>query len=134
MAPAIANLIGGRSESPANDTMFVSVHNPSTGEVIGEVPLCGAAEVDAAVEAATVAFASWSATPAPRRAACLFRYRELLEQNFEALARLITRENGKTFEEASGESQQGEGSRSSTLNRFNGTRCAVGRIPGEFGM
>jgi malonate-semialdehyde dehydrogenase (acetylating) / methylmalonate-semialdehyde dehydrogenase len=107
MAPAIANLIGGRSESPANDTMFVSVHNPSTGEVIGEVPLCGAAEVDAAVEAATVAFASWSATPAPRRAACLFRYRELLEQNFEALARLITRENGKTFEEASGDVRRG---------------------------
>lgn len=101
-----ANLIGpqwiepeGRKTSP--------VYNPSTGEVIARVPLCEAAEVDAAVEAASRAFPDWSATPAPRRAACLFRYRELLEQQFESLARLVTRENGKTIEEARGDVRRG---------------------------
>ncbi|MDA1017675.1 MAG: CoA-acylating methylmalonate-semialdehyde dehydrogenase [Planctomycetota bacterium] len=106
MADIIANFIGGRP-APAHVTQHVSIHNPSTGEVIGEVPLCGAAEVDAAVQAATHAFAAWSATPAPKRAACLFRYREVLEQNFESLARLITLENGKTLEEAGGDVRRG---------------------------
>ena len=107
MPHTIANLIGGQNVVPVGVTQFAPVHNPSTGEVIGEVPLCGPAEVDAAVEVATRAFTTWSATPPPRRAACLFRYRELLEQNFAALARLITGENGKTFEEASGDVRRG---------------------------
>ncbi len=107
MKNIIPNLIGARWETPAAVTQFVPVHNPSTGEVIGEVPLCGEAEVDAAVKAAMRAFATWSVTPAPKRAACLFRYRDLLEQNFEQLARLVTRENGKTLEEAKGDVRRG---------------------------
>jgi len=78
------------------------VHNPSTGAVIGQTPLCGAREVDAAVESARIAFDSWSQNPAPRRAEVLFRYRALLEAQSEDLSRLVTRENGKTLEEARG--------------------------------
>jgi malonate-semialdehyde dehydrogenase (acetylating)/methylmalonate-semialdehyde dehydrogenase len=107
MTNTIPNLIGAHWQAPASVTRHTPVHNPSTGEVIGEVPLCGEAEVDAAVTAATEAFASWSVTPAPGRAACLFRYRELLEQNFEPLARTLTRENGKTLEEAKGDVRRG---------------------------
>jgi len=107
MKHTVPNLIGTCWDFPAAVTQFVPVHNPSTGVVIGEVPLGGAAEVDAAVRAATKAFATWGSTPAPKRAAIFFRYRDLLEQSFEELARMITRENGKTLDEAKGDVRRG---------------------------
>lgn len=107
MTNPIPNLIGSQWSIPKEITQHAEVHNPSTGEVIGHVPCNGAAEVEAAVEAATQAFANWSRTPAPKRASYLFRYRELLEQNFTDLARIITRENGKTFVEAQGDVRRG---------------------------
>ena len=63
------------------------VHNPSTGEIIAETPLSGVSDVDRAVKAAQHAFEDWRQVPAPRRAAVLFRYRELLERHTEALSR-----------------------------------------------
>ena len=102
----LKNFIGGAwSESSAAAT--VPVHNPSTGEILAETPLSTAADVDRAVEAARKAYTAWSQVPAPRRAAVLFRYRELLETNFSALARLVTRENGKTLDEARGDVRRG---------------------------
>lgn len=102
----IPNLIAGRWSVP-DVGAFGDVFNPSRGEVIARVPLGGAAEVAAAVTAAKKAFATWGNTPAPKRASYLFRYRELLEQHFEDLARLITRENGKTLDEAKGDVRRG---------------------------
>ena len=98
----LKNFIGG-TWVDSQATARVPVHNPSTGEVIAETPLSIAADVDAAAKSATKAFAAWSHTPPPRRAAIMFRYRELLEQQFEDLARLVTLENGKTREEARGD-------------------------------
>jgi malonate-semialdehyde dehydrogenase (acetylating) / methylmalonate-semialdehyde dehydrogenase len=100
------HLIAGR---PAASTTaeFGDVFNPSTGEVIARVPFGTAADVDAAVQMARKAFTTWGNTPAPKRSSILFRYRDLLEQNFEALARLITRENGKTLDEARGDVRRG---------------------------
>jgi len=83
------------------------VHNPFTGEVIAETPVSCAADVDHAVQAAHKAFIGWGATPALKRAAVPFRYRELLEQHFETIARLVTRENGKTLAEARGDVRRG---------------------------
>ena len=83
------------------------VYNPSAGEVIARLPMCTAAEVDAAAQAAHAAFASWSRVPAVGRAAILFKYRALLEERFEELARLVTEENGKTFDEAKGDVKRG---------------------------
>lgn len=83
------------------------VQNPSTGEVIGRVPLCGPAEVDIAVAAAQRAFLDWSRVPAPVRAARMFAFKAQLELHFEDLASLITRENGKTLEEARGDVRRG---------------------------
>ncbi|MCA9122047.1 MAG: CoA-acylating methylmalonate-semialdehyde dehydrogenase [Planctomycetaceae bacterium] len=100
------NFIGGRWIG-ANAAKTVPVHNPSTGEVIAETPLSSAVDVDNAVAAANHAFAHWRRTPPPKRAAVMFRYRELLEQQFEELARLVTRENGKTQEEARGDVRRG---------------------------
>jgi len=102
----LQNFIGGAwTDSTATNT--VPVYNPSTGEIIAQTPLSPAADVDAAVSAARKAFVHWGQLPSPKRAAILFRYRELLEQDFEALARLVTRENGKTLDEARGDVRRG---------------------------
>lgn len=102
----LANLIDGKRIEP-RVAQWGDVYNPSRGEVIARVPMSGASEVDAAVAAARKAFATWGTTPAPKRATILFRYRELLEQHFEELARLVTQENGKTFDEAKGDVRRG---------------------------
>jgi malonate-semialdehyde dehydrogenase (acetylating)/methylmalonate-semialdehyde dehydrogenase len=80
----------------------LDVPNPATTEVLARVPLATAAEVDRAVQAAQAAFPAWRATPPLTRARHLFRLKELLEQNFEELARTVTLEMGKTLEDARG--------------------------------
>jgi len=102
----IKNFIGG-VWTASHGTTSAPVHNPSTGEVIAQTPFSLASDVDTAVTEAKKAFASWSRTPAPKRAAVMFRYRDLLEQEFEALAQLVTRENGKTLEESRGDVRRG---------------------------
>ena len=84
-----------------------SVYNPSTGQVIAETPLCGADLVDQAVRDAHRAFADWSETPPVERARILFRYKMLLEDEFEALAKSISREHGKNLVEARGDLRRG---------------------------
>lgn len=94
------NLIGGSWETwsgPSSD-----VFNPSTGEVIAHCPACGAAEVDHAVAAAQAAFPAWAATPPVERARVFFRYRQLVEANFDRLCHAVCREHGKTLAEARG--------------------------------
>ncbi len=83
------------------------VFNPSTGEEIARTPVCIAGQVDMAVQAARIAFPEWAETPPNDRARILFRYRQLLEENFETLARTLTREHGKTIEEARGDVRRG---------------------------
>jgi len=103
-APIVPLLIGGRwsrPESPAAG--FGNVYNPSTGEVIARTPMCGASEVDAAVQAAAKAFESWSNYPVTKRATILFKYRELMNQHADELIKLVTKENGKTIEESRGD-------------------------------
>jgi len=79
------------------------VFNPSLGKIIGELPLGGAAEVDAAVRAAHAAFPAWADTPVVERARVMFKYRTLIERDFDAIARLICKEHGKTCGEARGD-------------------------------
>lgn len=102
----IVHLIDGKTvESSAADRL--PVYNPATGQVIDEVPLAGPAEVDAAVRSAARAFVPWSHTPVMERARLLFRYKQLLERDFEDLARIVTRHHGKTLDEARGEVRRG---------------------------
>ncbi|MGH7176209.1 MAG: CoA-acylating methylmalonate-semialdehyde dehydrogenase [Tepidisphaeraceae bacterium] len=105
-APIVPSLIGGNWHR-FEPQSFNPVHNPSTGEVIGRVPMCGPTEVDAAAQAAVQAFPAWSETPSPRRGQIMFRFRELLMQHFDELVRLCTRENGKTIEESKGDVKRG---------------------------
>ena len=101
--PAYVN--GEWTRSSANE--FTPVHNPSTSEIIAHTPHSSSAELDQAVQAATEAFRSWSATAVPKRAAILFRYKAVLEQHFDELAALVVRENGKTLPEARGDVRRG---------------------------
>ena len=102
----IKNFIGGKwIESSATATE--SVYNPATGEVIAEVPISNEADLNKAIETAKEAFESWKDTPVPKRARILFKYQQLLVENWEELAKLITVENGKNYDEAYGEVLRG---------------------------
>jgi malonate-semialdehyde dehydrogenase (acetylating)/methylmalonate-semialdehyde dehydrogenase len=83
------------------------VRNPATGRTIACVPLAGAAEVDAAVASAARAFLTWRDASLSRRAEVLFRFRERLEADADAVARTIVREHGKVFTDALGEVRRG---------------------------
>jgi malonate-semialdehyde dehydrogenase (acetylating)/methylmalonate-semialdehyde dehydrogenase len=83
------------------------VYNPATGERARRVAFAGLGEVDRAVKAAAAAFPSWAATPPLTRARILFKFRELLDREAGALARLITDEHGKVLSDAAGEVTRG---------------------------
>src|SRR5258708_16375619 len=83
------------------------VHNPSTGGVIAETPMCTSKDVDAAVEAAAAAFPAWMETPAVELARIFFKFKLLLDENFEELVRCNTREHGKTLVESRGDVKRG---------------------------
>ena len=93
-------LINGEWLTPKIAT--TPVFNPSTGDVIAECPAGGAAEVYAAVEAAHAAFPGWRDTPPIERARVFFKYRQLVEANFDLLCQTVSREHGKTHAEARG--------------------------------
>ncbi|MCP3763659.1 CoA-acylating methylmalonate-semialdehyde dehydrogenase [Domibacillus sp. A3M-37] len=86
---------------------FETVVNPATGEEIAQVPLSSKEDVARAVEAAEEAFKTWSQTAVPKRSRILFKYQQLLVDNWEELAKLVTIENGKSLSEAMGEVQRG---------------------------
>ena len=98
----LTNFINGRwSDSSA--TEWRDVVNPATGEVLAQVPLAEAPEVNSAVEAAASAFPEWRRTPPEDRIQPLFKLKMLLEEHINDIARIITMENGKTFAEAKAE-------------------------------
>ena len=83
------------------------VYNPATGEVIAHVPISSKEDIDEAVKLANEAFQEWKEVPVPRRARIMFKYQQLLVEQWEELAEIITIENGKNLAEARGEVQRG---------------------------
>lgn len=81
----------------------VAIANPATGAVIASVPMMGQAETLAAIKAAEVALPAWRALTAKERGAKLRRWFELLNENSDDLALLMTSEQGKPLAEAKGE-------------------------------
>ncbi|MEE8187024.1 MAG: aldehyde dehydrogenase family protein, partial [Nitrososphaerales archaeon] len=81
--------------------------NPATAEEIARVPLTTSMEVEAAALSAAAAFPKWRRTPCGERVQYLFKFKQLLEQNFSELARVITIECGKTLDESRGELRRG---------------------------
>ncbi len=98
----ILNYINGEWVE-ANVTEFVDVINPATDAVIARTPLSRAADVEAAANAAAAALPGWRRTPAQERVQYLFKLRDLLKVSQDEIARLITNEAGKTFEESRAE-------------------------------
>lgn len=83
------------------------VFNPATGEMTGEVVLLSAAQVSEAVDAARDAFPMWAAMSPLRRARIMNRFRDLLQQHADPLARIISSEHGKVHSDALGEVTRG---------------------------
>jgi malonate-semialdehyde dehydrogenase (acetylating)/methylmalonate-semialdehyde dehydrogenase len=93
--------------TPGGSNRFGDVYNPATGKVSARVPFATTAEVDQAVRSAHAAFPAWAATPPAQRARVLFRFRDLVEAHTDELASMVSREHGKTLEDARGEVQRG---------------------------
>ena len=98
----ILNYINGEWVKPIVNE-YVDVINPASGEKMAKTPLCGKDTVAVAAKAATEAFPGWRRTPVQERIQYLFKLRDLLKINSDEIARTITNESGKTFEEARAE-------------------------------
>ncbi|RFU64934.1 CoA-acylating methylmalonate-semialdehyde dehydrogenase [Peribacillus glennii] len=102
----LRNFIGGvwvESASEKHDDVL----NPANGQLLAKVPLSTREDLDHAVAVSKEAFTSWKRVAVPQRARILFRYHQLLTENWDELAKLVTRENGKSYEEAHGEVLRG---------------------------
>jgi len=102
----IPNAIGG-APAPSSSTRRQPVFNPATGEPVAELPLSTVEELDAAVAAAKAAQPAWGAMPPLKRARFMFKFKELLDARAADIARAISREHGKTHDDALGEVARG---------------------------
>ncbi len=100
MVTQYKNLINGEMIST---TDVLDVVNPANEEVIGQVPVCGQAELDQAVAAARAAFKTWKKTPLEERRAAIMAISGAIKENADELFRLLTSEQGKPHEQAKGE-------------------------------
>jgi len=98
----ILNYINGEWIKPSVKEYF-DVINPATGQVIAKTPLGTKGNVDAAAKAASDALPAWRRTPVNDRVQYLFKLRDLMRANQDEIAKLITDEAGKTFEESKAE-------------------------------
>jgi malonate-semialdehyde dehydrogenase (acetylating) / methylmalonate-semialdehyde dehydrogenase len=102
----IAHYIDNKPFS-GTSTRTQNVTNPATGAVTAKVSLASTADVNAAVASAQAAFPAWSDAAPLKRARIMFKYLELLNQNRDKLAHMITAEHGKVFTDAQGEVTRG---------------------------
>ena len=98
------HIMGGAGGASAR---IGDVFDPNTGQVQATVTLGGQAELDRAVAAAQAAQPGWAATNPQRRARVMFRFKELVEQNMDALAHLLSSEHGKVIADSKGDIQRG---------------------------
>ncbi len=104
-AGVIGHVIGGRLDTTASRTL--PVYDPAIGQITARVALATPADVDRAVKAAKAAFPAWSESPPLNRARILFAFKQLLDEHRDELAAIITREHGKTLDDARGELTRG---------------------------
>ena len=100
MAKQFKNLINGKM---VDNGEWLDVVNPATEEVVGQVPACGAADLDAAVTAARTAFKTWKHTSFDERRAAINAISKAITDNSDELFRLLTSEQGKPHQQAQGE-------------------------------
>ena len=102
----IGHFIGGKAVKGTSGR-FGDVFNPNTGEVQAKVALAAKSEVEQAIANAQAAFPGWAATNPQRRARVMFKFLELIQGEYDDLARLLSSEHGKTFADAKGDIQRG---------------------------
>ncbi|MCB0896557.1 MAG: aldehyde dehydrogenase family protein, partial [Nocardioidaceae bacterium] len=108
----IGHWIDGRvhpgSTQAADGARAGDVTNPATGQVTARVAFAGPEEIEAAVASARKAAVDWGTTSVSARTQVVFRFRELLNERKEELARIITSEHGKVHSDALGEVARGQ--------------------------
>ena len=102
----IEHFVNGK-KFPGDSKRTSKVFNPATGEQSAEVKLASTIDLDVAVKAAKTAFVSWSKKPPLQRARVMFKFKELIEKNYEELTKIIVSEHGKVFDDAKGEVTRG---------------------------
>ncbi|WP_375195713.1 CoA-acylating methylmalonate-semialdehyde dehydrogenase [Sphingobium sp.] len=103
---SITHFIHGKA-APLAGARLSDVLNPATGAVQAQVELANSAHLQKAIDSAREAQPEWAATNPQRRARVMFRFKELIEQNMDELAHLLSSEHGKVIADARGDIQRG---------------------------
>ncbi|MGB4137383.1 MAG: CoA-acylating methylmalonate-semialdehyde dehydrogenase [Microbacterium sp.] len=103
MIRTIPHFVGGKHVDPREDSRFADVFDPSAGAVQARVPLASTDEVREVIANAAAAQPEWAATNPQKRARVMMRFVDLAHQHMDELAELLSREHGKTFEDAKGD-------------------------------
>lgn len=106
MTKQLTHYVGG-AHRPGTSGRFADVYNPSTGQVQAQVPLASADEVRDVIANAAEAQVKWAATNPQKRARILHRFVDLVNQNADELAEMLSLEHGKTVADAHGDIQRG---------------------------
>src|SRR5215217_2310644 len=102
----IGHFIGGKTVAGSSGRSG-DVFNPNTGEVQAKVAFASKSDVESAIASAEAAFPAWAATNPQRRARVMFKFLELIQAEYDDLARLLSSEHGKTFADSKGDIQRG---------------------------
>src|ERR1700742_1660047 len=102
----IGHFIGGKT-AQGTSGRFGDVFDPNTGEVQAKVALAKHSEVEDAIANAQAAQPAWAATNPQRRARVMFKFLELVQKEYDSLAKLLSSEHGKTIADSKGDIQRG---------------------------
>lgn len=102
----VTQLINGQFVT-STSTQFITVQNPANNEDISRVPISTKEDMNNAIESARAAFATWKKVPVSERARVMLRYQHLLKQHHDEIAIILSKETGKTFEDAKGDVWRG---------------------------
>lgn len=102
----VQNFINGKMTESRSER-FAPIYNPATGQQTRQVVLSSASEVAEVVAVADAAFPAWAKKSPLKRARVMFKFKDLLEQNMDKLARIISNEHGKVYSDAVGEVTRG---------------------------
>jgi len=91
----------------SKSTQHKDVVNPATQEVIAQTPFATQSEMDLAFHSAKEAFKTWKEIPTPERARMFLKYQDLLKKNHDEIAKILCKENGKTFTDGHGDVWRG---------------------------
>ena len=101
------NYINGQWKKSSSSDKFLSKNPANCNDILGSFPNSTREETIEAIDAAAEAFKSWSEIPAPARGEILYKASLEIDKNFEELAHLLTRDEGKTISTARGEISRG---------------------------